>query len=372
MSSPNISFDNIPSSIRKPGQYFEFNTKLAVRTLPANAQKVLIVAPMLASGSIDPLVATSVFSGDEAAVYFGYGSVAHLMVVAAINTYAYLDLTVIGVSDAVAGIAAAGTLTITGPASSQGVVSLWVGNTRVDVAVSAADTATLIAAAMKTAIDNQPELPVTATVAAGVLTLTAKNNGAAGNGIRLRAQTTASGTTTAVAAMAGGDIDPDIAPALANVVAAGHNIIISPFSTQTTLTALRTHLDFVSGPMEQRGAIGVAGWPGTLAAGTTLASQLNGGRITLGWHNGSVMLPAEIAAAYGARIASEEDPARPLNTLTLALDVTDLASRPGRTEQESALHNGLVPFEVGAGETVQIVRAITTYTRNASGVDDVS
>ncbi|STT08889.1 Mu-like prophage tail sheath protein gpL [Klebsiella pneumoniae] len=243
MSSPNISFDNIPSSIRKPGQYFEFNTKLAVRTLPANAQKVLIVAPMLASGSIDPLVATSVFSGDEAAVYFGYGSVAHLMVVAAINTYAYLDLTVIGVSDAVAGIAAAGTLTITGPASSQGVVSLWVGNTRVDVAVSAADTATLIAAAMKTAIDNQPELPVTATVAAGVLTLTAKNNGAAGNGIRLRAQTTASGTTTAVAAMAGGDIDPDIAPALANVVAAGHNIIISPFSTQTTLTALRTHLD---------------------------------------------------------------------------------------------------------------------------------
>ena len=40
MSSPNISFDVIQSSIRKPGQYFEFNTKLAVRTLPANAQKV--------------------------------------------------------------------------------------------------------------------------------------------------------------------------------------------------------------------------------------------------------------------------------------------------------------------------------------------
>ncbi|EOM8406035.1 phage tail protein, partial [Klebsiella variicola] len=216
-----------------------------------------------------------------------------LMVVAAINTYAYLDLTVIGVSDAAAGLAAAGTLTITGPASSQGVVSLWVGNTRVDVAVSAADTATAIAAAMKTAIDNQPELPVTAAVAAGVLTLTAKNKGAAGNGIRLRAKTTATGTTTAVAAMADGDIDPDIAPALANVVAAGHNIIISPFATQATLTTLRTHLDFVSGPMEQRGAIGVAGWTGTLAAGTTLASQLNGGRITLGWHNGSVMLSAE-------------------------------------------------------------------------------
>ncbi|PLO70217.1 phage tail protein, partial [Klebsiella michiganensis] len=211
MSSPNISFDNIPSSIRKPGQFFEFNTRLAVRTLPANAQKVLIVAPLLASGSLDPLVATSVFSSDEAAVYFGYGSVAHLMVVTAISTYAYLDLTVIGVSDASAGVAAAGTLTITGPASSQGVVSLWVGKTRVDVAVSAEDTATTIAAAMKTAIDNQPELPVTAAVASGVLTLTAKNKGTAGNDIRLRAQTTASGTTTAIVAMASGATDPDIA-----------------------------------------------------------------------------------------------------------------------------------------------------------------
>ncbi|SQC88718.1 Mu-like prophage tail sheath protein gpL [Klebsiella pneumoniae] len=60
------------------------------------------------------------------------------------------------------------------------------------------------------------------------MTLTAKNKGAAGNDIRLRAQTTASGTTTAIVAMASGATDPDIAPALANVVAAGHNIIVRP------------------------------------------------------------------------------------------------------------------------------------------------
>ncbi|XWJ89575.1 phage tail sheath C-terminal domain-containing protein [Phytobacter ursingii] len=372
MTSPNISFDSIPSSIRKPGQYFEFNTRLAVRTLPANAQKVLILGPMLPGGSQAPLSPVSVFSSDEAALYFGYGSLAHVMVTTAINTYAYLDLTVIGISDAAAGVAAAGTLTVTGPASAQGVVSLWVGNTRVDVAVSAADTAPAIVAAMKTAIDNQPALPVSATAAAGVLTLTAKNKGAVGNDIHLKAQTTATGTTAVVTALSGGATDPDIAPALAAVVAAGHNIIICPFSTQTALTALRTHLDFVSGPMEQRGAVGAAGWTGTLATGTTLASAINSGRIAIGWHNGSVMLPAEAAAAYGARIASEEDPARPLNTLTLALDVTGITSRPGRTEQENALHNGLTPFEVGAGDTVQIVRAVTTYTRNATGVDDVS
>ncbi|WP_252500985.1 hypothetical protein [Escherichia coli] len=63
MSSPNISFDTIGTN-RKPGQYFEFNTRLAVRTLPGNTQKVLMIAPMLASGSSAPLVIQNVFSDE--------------------------------------------------------------------------------------------------------------------------------------------------------------------------------------------------------------------------------------------------------------------------------------------------------------------
>uniref|UniRef100_UPI0006C3F112 phage tail sheath C-terminal domain-containing protein n=2 Tax=Xenorhabdus TaxID=626 RepID=UPI0006C3F112 len=75
----------------------------------------------------------------------------------------------------------------------------------------------------------------------------------------------------------------------------------------------------------------------------------------------------------GAVIASEEDPARPLNTLPLAgMDITPVTHRASRNEQENALHNGLTPIEVGAGNRVQIVRAITTYTRNAEGVDDIA
>jgi phage tail sheath gpL-like len=41
-------------------------------------------------------------------------------------------------------------------------------------------------------------------------------------------------------------------------------------------------------------------------------------------------------------------------------------------EQETALWNGVTPLEVGSGEIVQIVRAITTYTRDAQGVDDIA
>lgn len=373
MASENISFDNIPASIRKPGFYFEFNLKLANRLLPANDQKIVLIAPMLVTGSAAPLTVLDVFSSDEAAAYFGEGSLAHLMTIAAIKSYAYLSLQIIGIEDAAAGIAATGKLTLTGPASTAGVFSLYVGDTRIDVAVSAADTAATVADDMVQAIANQPGLPVTASAEAGVITLTSKHKGAVGNDIILRAQSSASGITATVAAMSGGEVDADITPALTVLFAAGHNIVVAPYATQTALTALRTHLDSVSAPLEQRGALGVAGWRGTLSTATTLAGQLNSGRITLGWHNGSVKLPAEIASAYAARIASEEDPARPLNTLSLTpLDVTALSSQTGRQEQEAALKNGVTPFEIGAGDVVQIVRAVSTYTTNAAGVEDVS
>ncbi|AIK14267.1 Phage tail sheath protein [Pectobacterium atrosepticum] len=373
MASPNVEFYEIGSSIRKPGKYFEFNTRLAVRTLPSNQQKVLLVAQMLSSGTATPLNAVNVFSDEEAATLFGRGSMAHLMVAEAIGCNSYLQLQVIGVSDAGAATAATGTMTLTGTATASGTVSAFVGATRIDVAVSADDTAATVAAALNTAIGQKTALPVTASAAAGVVTLTAKNKGVAGNDITLRIASTAAGVIAAAASMMNGDVDPNIAPAFAAVFAAGHNIIVSPYATQTALTALRTYLDNVSGPLEQRGAIGVAGWHKSLSIGSTLSASINNGRITFGWHNGSVKTPAQIAAAYAAVIASEEDPARPLNTLAMnTLDVTALSARPGRNEQENALYNGLTPFEIGPGDNVQIVRAISTYTKNADGVDDVS
>ncbi|WP_036385380.1 tail sheath protein, partial [Microvirgula aerodenitrificans] len=310
MASPNVSFDSIPSSIRKPGKYFEFNTKLAVRTLPGNLQKVLAIGQRLASGTQPALVPVDVFSDEQAAQLFGRGSAAHLMAHAAITANPYLQLTVIAVDDATAGIAASGTVTLTGPATGAGIVSLYVGAARVDVAASSGDTAAELATALKTALAAKADLPLTATVAAGVLTLTARNKGSFGNDIVVSSAVSAPGVTATVAAMSGGAIDPDLADALAAVVGGGHHILVSPFADGTSLTAIRAHLEFVSGPMEQRGAIGVFGWPGTLATGTTLAGQINSGRITGAWHRGSVRLPAEIAAGYAAVLAFEEDPAR--------------------------------------------------------------
>ncbi len=359
MSSPNISFDTIGTN-RKPGQYIEFNTRLAVRTLPGNTQKVLMIAPMLASGLSAPLVIQSVFSDEEAATYFGRGSLAHLMATAAIGAYPYLQLQIVGVSDAATATAATGKIALTGTASSGGKLSVTINGTRIDVGISAADTAETIAAALTELITQKDGLPVTATANAGEVTLTCRHKGAVGNDIIVSSGVTAAGITAATTT-------------LAAAFSAGHNIVVCPFSTQEAMTALRNHLTNVSNAMEQRGAIGVGGWRKSLSTGIALAASLNDGRITLGWHSGSVKTPAQIAAAYAAVIASEEDPARPLNTLAMStLDVTAVESQPGRTEQENALLNGLTPFEIGPGDKVQIVRAISTYTKNAQGVDDVA
>jgi len=83
--------------------------------------------------------------------------------------------------------------------------------------------------------------------------------------------------------------------------------------------------------------------------------------------------PCELAAAFGALVAFEEDPARPLNTLELTgIHAPAIGSRLTRTEQENCLYNGLTPIEVDSAGAPAIVRAVTTYTVDASGVADTS
>ncbi len=376
MASKNISFDQIPSSIRKPGKYFEFNTKLAVRTLPNNKQRMLIVGQRLTSGSVAALTPTQVFSDKQAAEYFGYGSMAHLMAKAAIKANPYLDLTVCALDDAATAVAAAGSVTIGGPATGSGSLNLYIANQKVEIGIASGAASTAIASTLNTEIAKYPDLPITSAVD-GVnqskLNFTAKNKGTVGNQIDIAYEISAKGVTVTVAAMTGGATDPSVNDALAKVFSEHYHIITTPYNDQTSLTALRDHLDNVSGPMEQRGAVGVYGYDGALASATTLANAINHGRILGAYLRGTRSISYEIASAMSAVMAFEEDPARPLNTLELkGIHAPAIDQRLSRTEQESCLYNGVTPLEVGPGEKSQIVRAISTYIKDAQGIEDIS
>ena len=369
-----ITFNQMPEDYRTPGVYTEFDTATAVRTLASNPQTVVVLAQRLPTGTWKDSEPVQVFSDTQAATLFGRGSQAHLMVQAAIKAYRYLQLSVLPLDDnSSGGIAATSTISLTGPATGTGQNSVWIMGQRIDVAVSSGADATAMGSRLASAINANKDLPVTASAAAGVVTLTARNKGTWGNEFSVRASTTVPGATLVTAQGTEGAGDPDITPALATIFGAGFTVVATPFSSAEALEALRDFAEAVSGPLEQRGTTGVAGWNGTLSAATTLAGNVNEGRVTFAWHNGSQLPNAIIAAAYAAVIASQDDPARPYDDLPVTgLDVTPLSSRPGGNEIESALWNGVTPLKVAAGNKVQIVRAISTYTTSPDGAADPS
>ena len=375
MTSANVSFDKIQTSTRKPGVYVEWNTKLAVRNLPTNKQRVLLIAQHSNPKAGKLTALANIYSAADVAAAYGAGSQAHLMALAAIKAYAYADLSLITVADNEAGVAATGNITITGTADTQGVLRVNIGNAdTLTVGVAANATAATVAAAVKAAIDAETSLPVTATASEGLVTLTAKNKGTHGNHIRIRTGNTAEGITVAVRPMSGGDADADIGPALNAVVAEGHHLIAVGCTDEANLLKLRAHLDTVGAPEEKRWALGIYGQTGALAQTTTQAGRLNSGYLYSAWYRKTPSLPCELAAAFAAVVASEEDPARPLNTLKLnGIGVCDSADKTMRTEQENALYNGVTPIETSPdGTSAQIVRAISTYTKTANGTADES
>ena len=364
--------NTLATSTRKPGTYIGYDVSLANRNLPANPQRLLVIGQRRAAGTVAALVATSIFADFDAATYFGSGSPLHLMCRAAIKANPLLDLTAIAVDDSGAGVLATGTLTLTGPATASGILSLWIGLKNVQVAIANGDTANAIAANLNTAIAAFSDLPVTAAVAGAVVTFTSKNKGTFGNGllVNLDAGTALpAGVTASIVAMANGAGDPDITAALAVVFPVRYQLIATQFADTTNLGVLKTHLDNVSGKVEQRGARGFFGITGILSAAITLATTFNFERFSAPYSRGNRATACEVAAGYAAYRASVDDPSMPLDDDVLPgfLIPPNAGDWFSRTEQESCLHNALTPLYVGTDNALHVCRAITTYMTAADG-----
>ncbi|MFY3986064.1 phage tail sheath subtilisin-like domain-containing protein [Achromobacter xylosoxidans] len=375
-----IQLYEIPESTRKPGVHLEFNTRLARNSLPTNEQRVLIYGQRLDSGWTPALKIMDVFNDKDAAVYFGAGSIAHRMVIAAIEANPNAQISVIAVDDDVSGMAAEWRIDF--PAAGQtaaGVLTVEIGKESVSVALEVGMNGGDIAYAIIDAISGRPDLPVRVAsvtdskMTTGGVSFQAKHKGEAGRHIQIAVVTRYSTgrSNTVRLQTVRGDSDPDLRPAYAAAFGTSHEIRVCPFATKEALLAFRSHLEELGSPMEQRDAIGIAGTPGTLAAATTVAGNINCRIMSLGWYNKSKCTDGEIAAGYAAVMAGEEHPARPLNTLPIkGLDIASQEDRPGRKEQESALHNGVTPIVAGSDNRARIVRAISTYLVDAQGITD--
>lgn len=385
MASENITFDNIPTNIRIPGYYSEYDLSNAVQSLPENAQKVAILAQKTSSGSGTANTAVRIFSESDAILYAGTGSVGHLACRAMLKANPDVDLDLVPISDG-AGTDSTGSIVMSGADSTYaGSIVAWVGNTRVEASIAVGDGPDDVASSLYAALNDSVSLmPTTITYdSTNTITLVARNYGTLGNNIPVsyKISDQCTDTTATVTQPTGGATDPSIETALTNIYPADYNLICCTLNNSTALGLLKTHLNNTDDPQEGRPGMGVFGYTDNTQATleTLCGTTLNSGRLTCGYipyaktTERGHSLDYEVGAAYCGVIAKETDPAMPLNRVVLTgIAPNDISERFSRSEKQSALENGITPLIVIPGEQVAVCRAITTYTTNAAGFTDTA
>lgn len=375
-----ISFNQIPVGILVPGVYVEIDNSRANGGLSVFPTKILVLGQMLPAGTATPLEPTRITSADQARALYGAGSMLAQMLAALIKANDYSDCWAIALEDKAAGVAASGTITVSGAVSRAGTLSLMLGGRRVEVGIAAGDPVEDIATAIAGTINAAGDIPVTASAAEGVVTLTARHKGEAGNGIDVRhsyytGEALPAGLNIAVMAMTGGTGNPDIQAALDVIGDEWFTDFVLPYTDAANLKAIEEQLADQFSGLEMADGHAWTAASGTLATLSTLGLARNSPHLSILGTKGSPSVSWEWAATFAGVAAYHLtiDPARPLQTLSLpGLLPPAIADRFTLQERNILLGEGIATFRVDGGGTVVIERAVTTYKTNAFGADDRS
>lgn len=375
-----ISFNTIPSTLRVPLAYIEFDNTRAVVGTPAIPFRLLVLGQMLAAGSAAANVPVLVTSYGQAEALFGRGSMLAEMFRTLKANNKFTETWAMPQVDAGAGVPATGTVTLGGAPTGAGVLNLYIAGTRVRVAVASGATLANIATALKDAINADTTLPVTAGAEAAVVTLTARNKGELGNAIDLRlnyyqGEKLPAGLTCAIVAMANGAANPDLAATIAAMGDEWYQGIVMPYTDTANLVLLEAELaDRWSGTRQIDG-LAFAAFRGNHGTTQAYGDARNSPHVSCVGTNLAPQPPYLWAAAYAAQAALSLsiDPARPLQTLVLAGIMPPAETvRWTQEERNLLLYDGIATHFVDSGGLVRIEREITMYQENAFGTADPS
>lgn len=378
-----ISFANIPANVRVPLFYAEVDNSQAGYFAQQN--RTLLIGQKLVAGSAAANVPVLVSTSDQARELFGIGSMlARMHQIYRLND-SFGEVWCVPLADP-AGAAATGTIAITGPATKAGTLNVYIGAQKVQVAVAAADTATVIGAALAAAINADTTLPVTAANVTGTVTLTSRHVGLLGNDILTQlnyrglagGESTPAGVAAVITQMAGGTGTPVLTTAIANMGDQEYDFITAPYSDATTLDAIKTLLNDTTGRWAWNRQIyghAYTAMRGSFATLQAAGVLRNDQHTTIAGFETSVPSTVwDYVAAYAARNAVyiNVDPARPTQTGELIgiLPATPV-TRFIQTERQTLLSSGIATSYVG-GSAVRVERAITTYQKNVWNQADPS
>src|ERR1041385_4607321 len=122
-----ISFNDVPTNVRTPFAFIEFDNSKANQGPTLKAYRALLLGQKTSSGTATAATPVLVTSAAQAQTLFGAGSMLYHMVAAFITNNPFTDLWVIPQDDNGAGVAATATLAFTGPATAAGTIELYIG-----------------------------------------------------------------------------------------------------------------------------------------------------------------------------------------------------------------------------------------------------
>jgi phage tail sheath gpL-like len=294
------------------------------------------------------------------------------------------------VAEPVGATAATGTLTVTAPPTEAGTIHLYIGGQHVAVNVGGTDTVTEVASAIVAAITEDDDLPVTATAAAAVVTLTCVWKGIGGNDIRVESnyygqiggETTPVGlviTYPATGFLTGGAGVPVFDNLIMAMGEQEFEYVAMPYTDSTSLMAWEQEYGFTDtgrwGWQRQHFGHVFSARRGTYSDLLTFGPTRNSGVVSIMAFEQKTPTPMyEMTAAYTAKAqrALSNDPARPLQTLQLNKTLpARLHDRFNFIELNSLASTGLAIQKCWEGSGMpQIAREQTTYQLNLYGHGD--
>jgi len=377
-----ISFNQVPSAIRVPFLYAEFDNTKAIQGPQRQPYNILLIGPKLAAGSAaNESVSLMSSSASEADALFGQGSILSHMAKAFREANTVQQLYCMAVDDAGASVAAAGSIEIDTVPTSAGVVAFYIAGKKVSIAVTASQTTDSIAAALIAAVTADADLLVTAAVDGGnssLVNFTAKNKGITGNDIDLRVNyqsddETPAGLTSTITAMSGGSGQPDLTTALASLDDKQYILMASAFNDSGNRGEIEQELADRFGPLRQNDGFCFYYKKDSFANLVTFGSGLNSQFTVMHRAGGPEHGALQISRKVGVvATAGEIDPARPFQNLeVIGAQAESEDEQLSLEDRNTLLFNGIATDKVVSGKVI-IEREITTYQTNNAGAADPS
>ncbi len=369
------------TNTKVPGHQAQFGTNFAVSGASSLNYKVLAIGQALDTGSAiinERILLSSVSAAREK---FGEGSMLHLTAKAFFENNVANEFHAIPISldnAASATDKATGTITVTGTATEDRTIFLYVKNIRFAIPITSGDVQNTIAAAIDAAINAEVDMPVTSSVATNVVTLQANNVGNYGNDIDIQfnanpGEDPAAGVTLVVAPMAGGANDPTLTTALANLGDEWYQIFIFPYHDTTNYNAMKIFLDDRTSAVNQIDGLAISSLRDTFSNLVTFGTGKNSEMFATMGFEGSKSHEADFDGAIAGQIgghlqAGNGNEALPFQTLVLVgIDPPKTTDIFTFIENTSLLNNGVAIYKLNPDGEVSIGRLITTFQKDSGG-----